>query len=184
MVDTAGDALEGRALRRRHLGRDGCATVAIAMYVDRVEIRFEAGHRLLDYAGKCAAPHGHSFTAEVLVARDQLDSLGLVLDFGDIKGPLKTWVDEHWDHGFLVNDCDTTLIAALRTIRESKIYLFHGVNPSTEAMARELFEVARQQLGDVVRSVRVWESNTQYAEYAPGSVTQARPHARAHETLR
>jgi len=153
------------------------------MFIDRVEIRFEAGHRLLNYAGKCAAPHGHSFTAEVLVASDEIDSLGLVRDFGDIKSPLKSWVDEQWDHGFLVNDRDTVLIAALRAVPESKVYLFRGVNPSTEAMARELFDVARQQLGDLVRSVRIWESNTQYAEYAPGAAIQTQSPARgAYET--
>ena len=135
------------------------------MYVDRIEVRFEAGHRLLNYAGKCAAPHGHSFTAEVLIAGESLDDVGLLRDFGDIKAPLRGWIEEHWDHGFLVNDADVALTNALRSIPESKIYLFKGINPSTEAMAQALFEVARGQLGDVVRGVRVWESNSQYAEY-------------------
>lgn len=142
------------------------------MYIDRVEIRFEAGHRLLDYAGKCAAPHGHSFTAEILIAGDRLDSVGLLRDFGDIKGPLRRWIDEQWDHGFLVNDADQALITALKAVPESKLYLFPGTNPSTEAMARTLFEVGRRQLGELIRSVRIWESNTQYAEYVPGNSTR------------
>ena len=137
------------------------------MYVDRVEIAFDAAHRLLDYPGKCAAPHGHTFRAEVLVATEHLDGVGLAIDFTRLKGALKTWIDEHWDHGFLLNAADTRLIEALRSVPESKLYLFPGVNPSAEAMARTLFEQARREFGPLVRSVRVWESATQYAEFVP-----------------
>lgn len=137
------------------------------MYIDRVEIAFDAGHRLLDYPGNCASPHGHTYKAEVLIARRELDELGLAVDFGLLKGGLKQWIQEHWDHGFLVNDRDARLIEALGALPESKLYLFQGVNPSAEAMARELFEEARRQFGVLVQSVRIWESPGQYAEFIP-----------------
>ena len=137
------------------------------MFVDRVAIAFDAGHRLLGYPGKCASPHGHTFTAEVLIAGRDLDSLGLVVDFGDVKGPLKRWIDEQWDHGFLLNDRDGALIEAFAAVPEAKLYLFQDANPSAEVMARELYGVARERIGEVVRSVRIWESPHQYAEYRP-----------------
>jgi 6-pyruvoyltetrahydropterin/6-carboxytetrahydropterin synthase len=137
------------------------------MYVDRVEISFDAGHRLLDYLGKCAAPHGHTYRAEVFVATRRLNHLSLAMDFGDVKAPLKCWIDAHWDHAFLLNDRDTALGVALRAIPESKLYFFHGVNPTAEAMAEEFFAVARQQLGDAIQRVRIWESASQYAEFVP-----------------
>lgn len=137
------------------------------MFIDRVEIAFDAAHRLLGYRGKCASPHGHTFRAEVLVAAQRLDDVGLAVDFRDLKGRLKSWIDERWDHGFLLNSDDTQLIEALRVVPEAKLYLFPGVNPSAEAMARELFDEARRQFGPAVQSVRVWESATQYAEYLP-----------------
>jgi 6-pyruvoyltetrahydropterin/6-carboxytetrahydropterin synthase len=137
------------------------------VYIDRIEVTFDAGHRLLDYAGKCAAPHGHTYRAEVFVATRELDRLGLARDFGDVKAPLKAWIDAHWDHGFLLNDADTALVAALQALPESKLYLFRGMNPSAEAMASELFAEARRQLGSVVQRVRIWESPAQYAEYVP-----------------
>ena len=90
------------------------------MFIDRVAITFDAGHRLLDYHGKCASPHGHTFTAEVLVTGQELDRLGLVVDFGDVKTPLKRWIDEHWDHGFLLNDRDGVLISALAAVPEAR----------------------------------------------------------------
>ena len=151
------------------------------MYVDRVEIAFDAGHRLLGHGGKCAAPHGHTYRAELFVATRELDGLGLALDFGDLKGPMKAWIDAHWDHAFLLNDADTRLVEALRAVPESKLYLFRGVNPSAEAMARELFGVARERLGDLVQRVRVWESPTQYAEFVPDD---ARLPTRVYEEVR
>lgn len=137
------------------------------MYLCRVESSFSAAHRLLGYPGKCAAPHGHTFRVELLVAERELDGHGLTVDFGDLKAWLRGWTDEHWDHAFLANDEDWRLIEALRALPESKLYLFRGLNPSTEAMARTLFEAAQVRFGDRVASVRVWETPLQYAEYVP-----------------
>jgi 6-pyruvoyltetrahydropterin/6-carboxytetrahydropterin synthase len=137
------------------------------MFVDRVELSFDAGHRILGHPGKCASPHGHTFKAEVFVVVQHLDGLGFALDFEPLKCGLKGWIDEHWDHGFLLNDADTPLVEALQAIPEAKLYLFQGVNPSAEAMARALFDEARRQFGCVVRSIRIWESPNQYAEFVP-----------------
>jgi len=134
------------------------------MFVDRVEVSFDAAHRLLGYNGKCASPHGHTYRAEVFVGRSELNELGLAVDFGDIKGPLKHWVDAHWDHAFLVNDRDESLIQALRAIPESKLYCFPGHNPSAEVMARTLFCVLQAELGGSLLRVRIWEAS-QYADY-------------------
>lgn len=136
------------------------------MYVGRVEIAFDAGHRILGHKGKCASPHGHTFRAEVFVVASELDELGFVRDFGELKAPLKAWIDLHWDHGFLVNDADVALVQAFAGVPEAKVYCFRGSNPSAEGMARELYVEARHMLGAVVDRVRVWESPSQYAEYA------------------
>jgi 6-pyruvoyltetrahydropterin/6-carboxytetrahydropterin synthase len=137
------------------------------VYTNRIEVSFDAGHRLLDYPGKCASPHGHTYRAEVFVRVPQVDRLGLAIDFGELKHCVKGWIDQHWDHGFLLNDQDRHLLEALRSVPEHKLYLFHGINPSAEAIARELFQEARQRLGEVVQRVRIWESLNQYAEFAP-----------------
>jgi 6-pyruvoyltetrahydropterin/6-carboxytetrahydropterin synthase len=138
------------------------------VYSVRVEIAFEAGHRLLGYPGKCAQPHGHSYRLEVVATTDELDRLGLSIDFGDLKSALKAWVDQHWDHAFLLNDRDEALMTALRSVPESKLYLFQDTNPSAEVLAREAYQQAWCRFGPAIRSVRVWESPTSYAEYAPG----------------
>lgn len=140
------------------------------MFIDRVEVSFDAAHRLLDYDGKCASPHGHTYRAEVFVARERLNALGLAIDFGDVKQPLKRWIDEQWDHAFLLNSDDHQLLCGLRAIPESKLYCFPSQNPSAEVMAETLFCVLRGHLNDAVQSVRIWEGG-QYAEYVPDTRT-------------
>ncbi len=137
------------------------------MYIDRIEVSFDAGHRLLGHAGKCAAPHGHTYRAEVFFGARKLNELGLVIDFIDLKAHVKQWIDREWDHGFLINDRDILLLKALQSVPGTKLYLFHNVNPSAEAVARELFEEVQRHFGAVVRGVRIWESATQYAEFIP-----------------
>ena len=144
------------------------------MYVVRVELTFDAAHRLLGYAGKCASAHGHTFRAEVVVASSALDEMGLAVDFRELKSGLRAWVDAQWDHAFLLNDRDAALIAALRAVPECKIYLFRGVNPSTEAIAKALFDEACRQFGPVVQKVRIWETPSQYAEYLPEPASAVR----------
>ena len=72
------------------------------MYLVRIEATFDSGHRLLDYDGKCAYPHGHTYKAEVFLGGNSLDSQGLVFDFTDLKRQVKGWIDDNWDHAFLV----------------------------------------------------------------------------------
>src|SRR5688500_17608979 len=96
---------------------------------DRVEVSFDAGHRLLGHQGKCSAPHGRTCRAEVFVEGETINEMGLVIDFVDLKRPLKEWIDRSWNHAFLVNSDDVALVNALDTVAESKVYRFLGVNP-------------------------------------------------------
>ena len=137
------------------------------MYFDRVEIAFDAAHRLLNYVGKCASPHGHTYKAEIVVGVQEPDEVGLAIDFGVLRGKIKAWIDENWDHGFLLNSEDARLIEGLRAIPESKLYLFASANPSAEVMAEFLFHEVCRQFGGVVVGVRMWESTSQYAEFVP-----------------
>ncbi|HBH50830.1 MAG TPA: 6-pyruvoyl tetrahydrobiopterin synthase, partial [Planctomycetaceae bacterium] len=66
------------------------------------EMDFCYGHRLLNYEGKCRNLHGHNGRLEILLVGEKLDSRGMLLDFGDIKRLLKTWIDDHLDHKMLL----------------------------------------------------------------------------------
>jgi 6-pyruvoyltetrahydropterin/6-carboxytetrahydropterin synthase len=129
-------------------------------------IKFCAGHRLLGHDGKCANLHGHNYVAEFhVVAR--MDAIGRLVDFGDLKRELKGWIDEHWDHAFLLWDQDDNAIAALRSVEPTKYYLM-PYNPTAENLARHLLtEVCPRllrPLGAVAVRVAVWETEDSCAE--------------------
>ena len=138
------------------------------MHLIRIEISFDSGHRLLDYEGKCAFPHGHTYRAEVFLEAPNLDSLGLVFDFTDLSGRIKSWIDANWDHAFLVNSRDTELIAGLKPVAKGRLYQFEGENPTAEVMSRELYRTIKDLCEVLPAKVRIWESENQYAEFQEG----------------
>ena len=135
------------------------------MYQNRIEIIFDAGHRQYNYKGRCESPHGHTFRAEVMVRSEKLNALSFVVDFVEMKDKLGRWVEDNWDHAFLVNEEDKEMVAALNSLHDKRVFFFKS-NPSSEAMAKYLFDIARTILGDIVSAARIWESPSQYAEYS------------------
>lgn len=130
-------------------------------------IKFCAGHRLMGHGGKCEHFHGHNYVAEFLVASDQVDAVGRVIDFADLKARTKGWIDQHWDHSFLVYEQDENAIAALQSVRPTRLFKL-PYNPTAENMARYLLEEMCPQVlegtGARAVSVRVWETEESYAE--------------------
>jgi 6-pyruvoyltetrahydropterin/6-carboxytetrahydropterin synthase len=96
-------------------------------YVD-----FCAAHRLVGHEGKCANIHGHNYrvTLEVGVEREAMDQIYRVLDFAIIGECLK-WIDQNWDHKFLIWEKDP-LALDLRLMPGAVI--IEG-NPTAEWMA-------------------------------------------------
>ncbi|HRR25513.1 MAG TPA: 6-carboxytetrahydropterin synthase [Acidobacteriota bacterium] len=122
---------------------------------------FSYGHRLLDYAGKCAHLHGHNAKVEVVLAARDLDARGMLWDFGEIAGRLEGFVKEHLDHRMLLRR-DDPLVSLLSSAGEPVVPL--DFNPTAENLARFLFEAARDH-GLPVVSIRFWESPNSCAEY-------------------
>jgi len=130
-------------------------------------IKFCAGHRLMNHGGKCEHLHGHNYVAEFYIEGERVDDVGRVIDFSEIKLLFKGWLDEHWDHGFVLNENDENGLAAVRLARPLKLYTL-PYNPTSENLATYLLhEVAPKLLeGRPVRCVRVavWESDESRAE--------------------
>lgn len=139
-------------------------------------IRFSAGHRLLGHGGKCEFFHGHNYLAEFYVScgEDEMDSVGRVIDFKELKNRLKSWIDENWDHSFLVHEDDANAIAALKLVQPSQYFEMPN-NPTAENMARYLLEdVCPVVLSETnARAVRVviWETEDSFAEASVQSAT-------------
>ena len=107
------------------------------MYLLKVSSHFDSAHRLLGYPGACERPHGHTWRVQVMVAVDELDSLGLGMDFHKLEQIVED-VLGHYDHRML-ND--------LPEFREQ--------NPTAENLARIIFQQVRDRLPDRCRVVEV-----------------------------
>lgn len=130
-------------------------------------IKFCAGHRLYRHGGKCEFFHGHNYTADFYVTGEEVDDIGRVIDFADLKKMFKGWLDEHWDHGFVLFEKDENGIAAAKMVEPAKYFLL-PYNPTAENMARYLLDVVCPQLlaETGVRAVKViiWETEEAFAE--------------------
>lgn len=93
-----------------------------------IRTHFSGGHHLRDYPGNCEKPHGHNWKVKVTVRAEQLDELGMGIDFKVLKQQINKVVDE-LDH------CDL-----------NKHPAFQNRNPSSEHIAQFLFEQLRDEL--------------------------------------
>jgi 6-pyruvoyltetrahydropterin/6-carboxytetrahydropterin synthase len=138
-------------------------------------VKFCAGHRLHQHGGKCEFFHGHNYVADFYVSGDETDDVGRVIDFAILKQKFKGWIDENWDHGFLLNQRDENGIAAARMVEPSKYFIL-PYNPTAENMARYLLDEVCPMLldGTGVRTVKVviWETEDSFAEASVDSAGQ------------
>lgn len=148
---------------------------AEAMTTCTRKLHWCAGHRVMGHEGKCAMMHGHEYMAELTVRAASLDELGRVIDFGVLKSLMQAWVDEHLDHGFMLNSIDTAAQSALHSFEQlsginQRLYLMDA-NPTAENIARELHSIASRLLQPhsiEVVSVVVHETPNCYATYQRG----------------
>jgi 6-pyruvoyltetrahydropterin/6-carboxytetrahydropterin synthase len=131
------------------------------MYSVTKRIDFCYGHRLLDYNGVCAHPHGHNGVAEVVVRSETLDARNMVVDFSDIRDRVKGWIDRELDHKMILRH-DDPLVAALQSLGEP-MYLLDS-NPTAERLARLIFDISREH-GLAVSRVTLWETPSSWSTY-------------------
>lgn len=112
------------------------------MFYLQVEDDFASAHQLREYKGKCENLHGHNWRVLIRVKGEQLDKTGMLMDFGILKKLLKDTLDQ-LDHKFL-----------------NETPPFDAINPTSENIARHLYEEIGKRLPDgvVPHAVTVWES--------------------------
>jgi len=131
-------------------------------------LSFCAGHRLVGHEGGCAHVHGHNYVAEIEVSAEELDDVGRVVDFSQIKAKVGQWIDDNWDHAFLINGSDADLLSFLFE-RGNRLWIMDG-NPTAEQMAQVLSEISQVMLPPsfCVESVTVWETDNCKATWRRG----------------
>ena len=118
------------------------------------------GHRVYQHESCCASLHGHNYRIYFRIQGKKLDALGRVIDFSVIKRRLCTWLEEHWDHKFLLWEEDPWLEQLAAIDRDGVRAV--PFNPTAENMAQYLlYNMGPQQLSDTeveLISVRVQET--------------------------
>jgi 6-pyruvoyltetrahydropterin/6-carboxytetrahydropterin synthase len=123
------------------------------MFELKVTQHFAAAHNLREFGGRCENLHGHNWLVEAVVRADELDQIGLALDFGLLKMHLKDTL-ELLDHRYL-----------------NELPDFQSQNPSSENIARFIFQrlapLVEGETGGRARlhSVSAWESENAAATY-------------------
>ena len=119
------------------------------MFEVSVEETFAAGHALRGYRGKCENVHGHNYRVQLTLEGPQLDAIGLLVDFVEVKRLIHGVVDR-LDHRF-IND----------------LAPFDVLNPSAENLAKYFYDEISAQLTRSVRlgQVKIWETDITSATY-------------------
>ena len=102
-------------------------------------IEFDAGHRVVEHESKCKYLHGHRYVVEATFGATSLDDIGRVIDFGQVKTILGTWIDDNWDHTCILWERDKELGEVIASQTEQVIY-YLPYNPTAENIARYLLE--------------------------------------------
>lgn len=143
------------------------------------------GHRVHGHESKCAHLHGHNYRIFFTCVPDPtnqppqrsfigqktqtagLDNVGRVLDFSAVKERLCMWLEDMWDHKFLVS-VDDPMLPGLRALDIDGVIAV-PFNPTAENMAQYLVDVvgpgALHGTGVRLAKVRVEETRKCSASY-------------------
>jgi len=120
------------------------------MYELMIETQFSAAHQLRGYMGKCEKLHGHNWKVQVFVTAESLNEIGIAIDFHEIKR-ITNEILMPLEHSFL-----------------NEVFPFTEINPSSENIAKWLYEAIRKKINSEnleVSGIMVWETETASATY-------------------
>ena len=117
------------------------------MYEILIKSDFCGAHNLRGYRGKCEELHGHNWKVEVSVSSPKVNAQGMVIDFKDLKGKLRSILSTV-DHKYL-ND----------------IPYFKKKNPTSENIARFIHKRLSQSIQHKKIRVAIWETSNSCARF-------------------
>lgn len=116
------------------------------------DFNFSSAHYIpFEEAGKCKNVHGHTYFVNLTIAGDELDEMGFLVNFSE----LKTLIHKRYDHR-LLNDFEE----------------FKDNSPSTEQVAQTIYNIVQEALDkrdNQPKCVQVFvrETPTSYVVYRP-----------------
>lgn len=137
------------------------------------EMRTETAHRLVNYDGRCAHLHGHSYLWRVTATAPALDRRGMVADFKDLKRVMNEILDP-LDHALVLGERDPVL-PVLRNVPASNgqapRLIVLPFNPTAENFAQwaasniQLLLDPHLNPSVTITEVTVWETATSFATW-------------------
>jgi 6-pyruvoyltetrahydropterin/6-carboxytetrahydropterin synthase len=116
-----------------------------------IELDFAAAHLIPNHP-KCGKLHGHNYRTEIRLLGDALNSMGFLIDFGDLKAAASN-VIAALDHSFLNESIPKEYQPT--SAEHIAAYIHHNLSESLGNRVKlEMF-------------VRVWETQSSWAEYGP-----------------
>ncbi len=115
-----------------------------------IERNFSSAHQLRGYRGKCENLHGHNYRIEIYARGRELDHIGLLVDFVELKAAADEVV-QYLDH---------------RNINELEPFV--ELQPSAENLAKYILERVGAKVSDdrvQIYKVRCFETPTSVATY-------------------
>lgn len=100
------------------------------------------GHRVFQHESKCAHLHGHNYRVHFTCEAEELDNIGRVIDFSDMKSRLCMWLEDNWDHKTLIwgNDPWAKVLPEI-----DPTIVIVPFNPTAENIAQHLVKVIGPQ---------------------------------------
>jgi 6-pyruvoyltetrahydropterin/6-carboxytetrahydropterin synthase len=133
---------------------------------------FPCAHRRWRHQGHCAHVHGYSRSFVLTFRCTERTDNGFVMDFGKL-GPVKTWLEQHFDHTLLL-DADDPLLPDFQALQQQgacRLVVYEDVG--MEGTARFVYDWVdawvRQQTDDRVQleAVECCENDKNSAIYRP-----------------
>ena len=116
-----------------------------------IERNFSSAHHLRGYKGKCENLHGHNYKIEIYARGNELNNIGLLVDFVELKQAADDLV-AYVDH---------------QNLNELEPFV-EEQNPSAENVARFFLEKLASKINDArvqIYKVRCFETPTSVATY-------------------
>lgn len=134
--------------------------------------RFESGHALYGYDGKCKSLHGHSYKLYVTIFGTPIENqddpkCGMVYDFGDLKEIVNQEVIEPFDHAIILNENTPHLDLGQHLKKEGHKVIFTDYQPTCENMLGDFAVKIQNKLPARIQlhSLRLYETENSYGEW-------------------
>ncbi len=125
------------------------------------------GHRLPLHSGKCSNFHGHNYdvtiTLDFETGQSFIEGVGFLIDFGDIK----KYVDERFDHKFVMQSSDPYLKSIAPLEIPGLVVVDYA--PTAENLATDISQGLKQYISTQGFSsnqfkviVKLWETSNSF----------------------